>query len=335
MKVLFIGGTGTISTAITALCAQQEVDLTLLNRGTYGQEIPDAVKTITCDIEDEETAKELVYGEDYDVVVDFIAFTVPQVERDIRLFSEKTKQFIFISSASAYQKPLSNWQISERTPVANPFWTYSQDKIACEERLMAEYREKGFPVTIVRPSHTYGDRKLPGGVHGRMGSWQVFRRMQENKPVIVHGDGLSLWAFMYNKDFARGFMGLMGNPHAIGETVQITADEVLTWNQSYRIIGEKLGVVPILAPISSLTLETENPDLKGSLIGDKANSLVFDNSKLKALVPGFEPAYRFDQGAEIVLSNILAHPELQPQDPEFDRWSDQMIEKYCPAVFTP
>lgn len=329
MKVLFIGGTGTISTGITELCARRGIDLTLLNRGNR-TDIPEGVKTITCDISDEAKAAEILKDSYYDVVAEFIAFTPDQIERDIRLFSGRTSQYIFISSASAYQKPLSNWRINESTPMHNPYLKYSQNKIACEDRLIEEYRDRGFPITLIRPSHTYGDRSVPVGVQGSGSSWQVLKRMLDNKPVIVHGDGLSLWAFMHNSDFAEAFVGIMNNPHAIGEAVQITADECVTWNQAYEIIGSKLGVKPRLAHISSYTLEAEHPGLRGGLIGDKANSLVFDNSKIKGLVPGFEPKLRFDQGVERTIRNILAHPELQELDPEFDKWSDEMIAKYCP-----
>lgn len=329
MKVLFIGGTGTISTGITALCAQRGIDLTLLNRGSRS-DIPAGVKTITCDINDEAKAAEILKDSYYDVVAEFVAYTPDQIERDIRLFSGRTSQYIFISSASAYQKPLSNWKINESTPMHNPYFKYSQDKIACEDRLIEEYRERGFPITLIRPSHTYGDRKVPVGVQGNGSSWQVLRRMLDGKPVIVHGDGLSLWAFMHNSDFAAAFLGIMDNPHAIGEAIQITADECVTWNQAYEIIGRKLGVKPRLAHISSYVIEAERPALRGSLIGDKSHCLVFDNSKIKGLVPGFEPKIRFDQGAEIAVKNILAHPELQELDPEFDKWSDEMIAKYCP-----
>lgn len=335
MKVLFIGGTGTISTAITQLCAEKGIDLTLLNRGNRQSDVPKGIKTITCDISDENAAAKLLEGSYYDVVADFIAFTSDQIERDIRLFSGKTSQYIFISSASAYQKPLSNWKINESTPMHNPYWGYSQNKIACEERLMEEYRKNGFPVTIIRPSHTYSDNAVPMGIHGSKGSWQVLQRMLDGKPVIVHGDGLSLWAFMHNTDFAPAFLGIMDNPHALGEAIQITADESITWNLAHEIIAKKLGVKPKLAHISSHALEAEDPRMKGSLIGDKANSLIFDNSKLKSLVPGFVPKLRFDEGMERVIANVLAHPELQQLDPEYDAWSDKMIEKYCPQIFIP
>jgi nucleoside-diphosphate-sugar epimerase len=329
MKALIIGGTGTISTAVTALLAKRGAELTLLNRGTRSPEIPGGVEVITCDINDEARVKSLLEGRSFDVVADFIAFRPEHVERDIRLFTGKTSQYIYISSASVYKKPLTRYPITESMPVGNPFWKYAQDKIACEERLTAEYRRNGFPITIIRPSHTYGDRKIPVAVHGGTGeSWPVLARIRDGKPIIVHGDGLSLWTFMHNTDFAKAFCGIMDNPHAIGETVQITGDEILTWNDAYRVIGKLVGKEPKLVHVSSTTLEKEGEWLAGSLTGDKANSLVFDNTKLKQLVPGFRQKLRYDQGAARVLANILAHPELQTADPDFDVWCDRIATKY-------
>lgn len=329
MKALFIGGTGIISTAISNLLVRQGWELYLLNRGNNSDRAPEGVKLIKMDINDEERVKALINNLDFDVVADFIAFVPSQVERDIRLFSGRTKQYIFISSASAYQKPLSDYRITESTPLANPYWEYSRNKIACEELLIAEYRKNMFPVTIVRPSHTYDDRSIPLGVHGSIGSWQVAKRMLENKPVIIHGDGTSLWTLTHNSDFAKGFIGLMGNVHAIGEAVNITSDESLTWNQIYEIIAAALGVELNAVHIPSDYLAAcSNYDFTGSLIGDKANTVVFDNSKLKRLVPSFNATVRFDQGIRIILDNVLSHPELQKEDAEFDIWCDRVIENY-------
>jgi len=329
MKALFIGGTGTISTAVSKLLVNQGWELYLLNRGNNNDRAPEGAKLFQADISDEEKVKDLIRNLEFDVVADFIAFVPSQVERDIRLFSGKTKQYIFISSASAYQKPLSDYRITESTPLANPYWEYSRNKIACEELLIAEYRKSGFPVTIVRPSHTYDDRSIPLGVHGKNGSWQVAKRMLENKPVIIHGDGTSLWTLTHNTDFAKGFVGLMGNVHAIGEAVHITSDESLTWNQIYEIIASALGVKLNAVHIPSDYLAAcSNYDFTGSLLGDKANSVVFDNSKLKRLVPGFYATVRFDQGIRHIISNVLSHPELQKEDLEFDSWCDRIIENY-------
>ncbi len=329
MKALFIGGTGIISSAISSSLVEQGWELYLLNRGNRSDRIPEGAKLIKADINDEVLVSSLIKDEDFDVVADFIAFVPSQVERDIRLFSGRTKQYIFISSASAYQKPLSDFRITESTPLANPYWEYSRNKIACEELLMSEYRNNGFPVTIVRPSHTYDHSSIPLGVHGNNGSWQVIKRMLENKPVIIHGDGSSLWTLTYNTDFAKGFIGLMGNIHTIGEAVHITSDESLTWNQIYQIIASALGVKLNAVHIATDYLAAcSDYDFTGSLLGDKSNTVVFDNSKIKRLVPGFIATVRFDQGVRFVLENILSHPELQTEDKEFDDWCDTVINNY-------
>ncbi|QQE80058.1 SDR family oxidoreductase [Alicyclobacillus sp. SO9] len=327
MKALFIGGTGTISSAITRLLAQEDWELYLLNRGTRNIDIPKNVSLIQADINDEATVSDLIREHSFDVVADFIAFHPEQLERDYRLFKDKTAQFIFISSASAYQKPLSDYRITEGTPLSNPYWEYSRNKIACEEYLMELYRNHDFPVTIVRPSHTYNERSLPVGFHGKQGTWQVAKRMLANKPVIIHGDGTSLWTMTHNSDFAKGFVGLMGNLHAIGEAVQITSDETLTWNQIYQAIANALGVKLHPVHVSSEFLNAcRQDDIADGLLGDKAHSVVFDNAKLKRLVPGFTATTRFDEGVRETVKYILDHPEYQQQDPEFDEWCDKVMD---------
>jgi len=334
MKILFIGGTGIISTAISKkLLASGEHELYIVNRGNRNDCLPEGYKSIICDINDEAAAAKLLEGMEFDVVADFIAFVPSQLERDYRLFAGKTKQFIFISSASAYQKPLSDYRITEGTPLANPYWEYSRNKIACEDYLIKMYRENGFPVTIVRPSHTYDERSIPLGVHGSNGSWQVAKRMLEGKTVIIHGDGTSLWTMTHNSDFADAFIGLMRNIHAIGESVQITSDESLTWNQVYKSIADALGVE--LKPYyvsSDFLAKCSKYDFTGGLIGDKANSVVFDNAKLKRLVPEFTAKVRFDQGVRMTINNVLATKELQREDPEFDTWCDKVIATLDKAV---
>jgi nucleoside-diphosphate-sugar epimerase len=334
MKALLIGGTGIISLAISKQLIEQGWELYLLNRSNRSNELAGKkVNYITCDINDEEKVRKLLEGMDFDVVADFIAFVPEQLERDYRLFQGKTKQFIFISSASAYQKPLGDYRITEGTTLANPYWEYSRNKIACEDYLMKMYRENSFPVTIVRPSHTYDERSIPLGVHGDKGSWQVAKRMLEGKPVIIHGDGTSLWTMTHNSDFAKGFIGLMGNIHTIGETVQITSDETLTWNQIYQSVADTLGVKLNAVHVSSSFLAAcSNMDLVGSLIGDKANSVVFDNTKLKRLVPGFVATTRFDQGIRQTIKYVLEHPEYQIPDEEFDKWCDKVINAVNNAI---
>lgn len=332
MKALFIGGTGTISSAVSRLAVQNGVELTLLNRGRRPARVPQGAELLTVDIHDEEKAAQVLNGRTFDVVADFIAFRPADVERDIRLFSGKTGQYIFISSASAYQKPAANFRITESTPLCNPYWRYSREKIACEEVLTEAYRGAGFPVTIVRPSHTYGEESVPVCIHGKNGSWQVLERILGGKPVIVHGDGLSLWTFTHNTDFARAFVGLMGNPHAIGEAVHITGDEVITWNAAFAAIGRALGVAPNLVHISSDFLAACNPELLGSLLGDKANSVVFDNTKIKMLVPGFCARVRFDQGVRQSVEYVTSHPECRVPDPDFDAWCDRVIAAHCAGM---
>ncbi|MBQ8613860.1 MAG: SDR family oxidoreductase [Ruminiclostridium sp.] len=327
MKALFIGGTGTISMAITRLLAENpDWELYLLNRGSRSAELPANISVISGDINNEAEISAKLGDMQFDCVCDFIGFVPTQLERDYRLFKNRTRQFMYISSASAYQKPLSDYRITEGTPLANPYWEYSRNKIACEEYLMKMYRENGFPVTIIRPSHTYDERSVPLGVHGDMGSWQVVKRMLEGKPVIIHGDGTSLWTMTHNSDFAKAFVGLMGNLHAIGESFQITSDESLTWNQIYKAIADALGVElkPYYVP-SDFLHAVGKYDFAGSLIGDKANSVVFDNTKLKRAVPGFTATVRFDQGMRKAVEYVLAHPEYQQEDKEFDEWCDKVI----------
>ncbi len=329
-KALFIGGTGTISTAIVEeLSKKDEWEVWLLNRGNRAAEVPANVHQILCDISDEKDAAKKLSGMQFDVVSEFIGFTPEQVERDYRLFKGKTKQYIFISSASAYNKPAASYVITEGTTLSNPHWEYSRNKIACEEFLFKKYRQENFPVTIVRPSHTYDKRNVPLGVHGKKGFYQVIKRMKEGKPVIIQGDGTSLWHLTFNKDFATGFIGLMMNRHAIGEAFQITGDEVLSWNQIYQTIADVLGVELKSYHVASDYLSAVGDklgfDFEGSLTGDKSVSVVFDNSKLKRLVPQMQTTVPFNQGVRIALDYVLSHPECQVEDQEFDAWCDKVI----------
>lgn len=326
MKALFVGGTGTISSGIAQRATELGWELFLLNRGTRGERVCPGSTVLTGDINmDEGAIANLIKGMKFDVVVDFIAFVPGQLERDVRLFSGITKQFIFISSASAYQKPLGHYKITESTPLANPLWEYSRNKIACEEYLMSEYRKNGFPCTIVRPSHTYDHRYLPVAVHGKKGSWQVVDRMMKGKPVLVHGDGSSLWTLTYADDFAHAFCGLMGNPATIGDTFHITSDESLPWDQIYDRIGAALGVPAIKYHISSDFLSFCDPEFSGTLLGDKAHSVIFDNSKIKRIVPDFTTKISFAEGAKKCVSYLLENPKAQVPDPEFDSFCDRVI----------
>ena len=327
MKVLFIGGTGTISSAITRALVSRGDEVWLLNRGQSSNEFIGRVTQLVLDVNDEAAVAKAIEGQRFDCVCDFIGFVPQQVERDFRLFWGKTGQYMYISSASAYNKKPSDYIITEGTSLANPYWEYSRNKIACEEFLMKKYRECGFPVTIIRPSHTFGLRDVPLGVHGDRGSDQVLKRMMEGKPVIIHGDGTSLWTMTFNEDFAKGFIGLMGNPKAIGEAFQITTEESHTWNQIYQIVANCLGVE--LKPYyvaSDFLAAASDYDFTGSLLGDKSNTVIFDNTKLKNAVPGLNMNIRLEEGMKKTIDYVLSHKECQVEDPEFDKWCDDVIE---------
>lgn len=339
MKALFIGGTGTISMAIIRkLAADPQWEVWLLNRGNRKAEVPEGIHQIIADIHDEAAAAKALEGMYFDTVCQFIAFHPSDAERDIRLFRGKTRQYMIISSASAYHKPAASYLITEGTTLSNPHWEYSRNKIRIEETLMKAYREEGFPVTIIRPSHTYDERSVPMGVHGNRGSWQVIRRMLDGKPVIIQGDGSSLWTMTFNTDFATGFIGLMANPHALGEAFQITGDESLTWNQIYQTIADALGVkLNAYYVASDFLAKAGKPygyDFEGSLIGDKSVSVVFDNRKLKRAVPDMVTKVSFARGVRIALDYVMSHPECQTEDPEFDAWCDLVIENQEKALKT-
>lgn len=330
MRALLIGGTGTISMAVTKKLVTDGWEVFLLNRGNRTSDLPDGIHSIVADINDESAVLEALAGQNFDCVCEFIGFKKEQVERDYRLFKGRTNQYIYTSSASAYNKPSSDYRITEGTTLANPYWQYSRDKIACEEFLMSKYREEGFPITIVRPSHTYDERSIPLGVHGKNGSWQVVKRIREGKPVIIQGDGTSLWHLTFNTDFAIGYTALMGNRHTLGEAFNITGDEVLSWNQIYATIADALGVPLKPYHVSSDFLAAVGDkygfDFTGSLTGDKAASVVFDNSKLKRLAPAMTTHVPFHIGVRHALDYILSHEECQRDDKEFDEWCDRVIE---------
>ncbi len=334
MKALFIGGTGTISTEISRLCAARGWELTLLNRGRTRERVPEGARVLVGDIHQEENVRKLIGDERFDVVADFIAFSTADVERDIRLFEGRTKQYFFISSASAYQKPLSSPWITEGTPLHNPYWEYSRNKAACERILRDAYDRDGFPITLIRPSHTYCERSVPVAIHGPKGSFQVLERIRQGKRILCPGDGTTLWTLTHSRDFAVAFAGLMGNTHAIGETFHITGDESLTWNQIHACVAEALGteVHPVHMP--SELLGRLYPDMVGNLIGDKSNTVLFDNTKIKRAVPEFNATIRFAQGAREAVEYVYAHPECQVPDPAFDAWCDRLLEKWDRAAET-
>lgn len=329
MKVLFIGGTGNISVSVSRLAIERGIDLYHLNRGRQNVTI-DGVKTIIGDIHQPEQVQAVLKDQWFDVVVNWIAFHESDIERDLRLFSGKCGQYIFISSASAYQKPLTHPVITESTPLANPYWEYSRNKIRCEERLIRAYREEGFPAVIVRPSHTYATR-IPVAV-GNWASYMIPKRMLEGKPVVVHGDGTSLWTLTHADDFARGFVGLLGHPQAVGHAFHITSDFVLTWNQIYEQIGDALGVKPVLVHIPSEAIAKVDPDTGAGLLGDKMWSVIFDNSKIKKFVPDFVAQIPFHLGVHRALAWYQADPDRMRVSPEDEAHIERLMAAYPATI---
>jgi nucleoside-diphosphate-sugar epimerase len=332
MRVLFIGGTGIISSACTALAAERGIDLTLWNRGRRGIDTPAGVRTVKVDIEDASAVKAALAGQRFDAVIDWIAFEPAHVERDIALFRDCTSQYIFISSASAYQKPVAHYLITESTPLANPYWSYSQQKIACEDRLTREYRDSGFPITIVRPSLTYGDTQVTVAINSWAKSFTVVDRMRRGEKVIVPGDGSSLWVITHNTDFAKGLVGLLGHAQAIGHAFHITSDEVMCWDQWYRLVAEAAGVEPNLFHIPSDLLGACIPEMRGGLVGDKAASVVFDNTKIKRFVPGYCATVPFRQGIRRTIAWFDADPGRKQIDAEANARWDKLIAAYEKAA---
>ncbi|HSK69563.1 MAG TPA: NAD-dependent epimerase/dehydratase family protein [Candidatus Limnocylindria bacterium] len=333
MKALIIGGTGTISSAVTRLAANSpDWELFLFNRGNRPDGIPGNVTSIRGDATREDEAAALLHGLSFDCVAQFTGREPEQAMRDIRLFRGRTKQYIFISTAAAYQTPPPHPFITEGMLQNNPFWEYARKKIECERLLLEALREDGFPVTIVRPSHTYSEDMIPFCLQPGPNSWPVIKRMMDGKRIIVPGDGSSLWTVTFNEDFARGFMGLMGNPHAVGEAVHITTDESLTWNQMAQAVADELGVdyKPYYVPTDALV--AMKPELGGGLNGDKRHSVVYDNAKIKRLVPGFHATVTWRTGVHRAMRKILATPSLRPEDPAFDRWCDRVIAIYDEAL---
>jgi nucleoside-diphosphate-sugar epimerase len=327
MKVLFIGGSGIISPACARLAAERGMDVTVVIRGPSRNPLPSAVKTLLADINDPATHRELA-KQVYDVVIDWTAFTPDDIERDLRLFRGHTRQFVFISSASAYQKPATHYLITESTPLANPYWQYSRDKIACEERLLKAFREEGFPVTIVRPSLTYGDTVIPLVVNSWLKSYTAVDRMRRGQKVIVPGDGSSLWVVTHNSDFAKGLIGLLGHEQTIGHAFHITTDEVLSWNQIYEIVGAAAGVEPKFVHIPSDFIVACLPDERGPLHGDKSVSVVFDNSKIKRFVPEYRATTTFSQGIRQTLAWFHADPARMQIDTQANAAWDKLIAAY-------
>jgi nucleoside-diphosphate-sugar epimerase len=321
LKVLFIGGTGIISSACSRRAVAVGIDLTVLNRGTTtSRAVPDGVRVVQGDVRDPASLRAALGTETFDVVADFIAFTPEHVQTDIDLFDGRTGQYVFISSASAYQKPVGRLPITESTPLRNPYWRYSRDKIACEDLLVSAYRSTGFPVTIVRPSHTYDETSIP-----LMGGWTDLDRMRRGLPIVVQGDGTSLWVLTHHDDFAKAFVGLLGHPQAIGDSFHITSDEWLTWNQIYHLMAAAAGVEPRLVHIASETIAGFDAELGASLLGDRANSVIFDNTKVKTLVPDYVAAIPFATGARHIVDWYDADPARRVIDADLNATFDKLV----------
>jgi nucleoside-diphosphate-sugar epimerase len=320
MKVLFIGGTGLISSACSALAVERGIELYLLNRGQSTRAAPAGAHLLRADVRDKDAVEAALGAMRFDVVVNWIAFTPDHVEADLALFQGRTRQYVFISSASVYQTPPVRLPVTESTPLFNPFWDYSRAKIACEERLMRAYREAQFPVTIVRPSHTYDGATLP-----LTGRYTAIDRMRRGKKVIVHGDGTSLWVLTHHRDLARGFVGLLGNSRAIGEAFHITSDEVLTWNQIYEILARAAGTEADIVHIPSDVIAAFDPAWGAGLLGDKAQSMVFDNAKIKQVVPEYTATIPFSHGAEEIMAWHDADPSRQVVDAALDRQMEALL----------
>ena len=317
LTALFIGGTGIISSACSALAVERAFDLTLLNRGTDSTRPPiEGVRHLTGDADD---LGSVTLGE-YDVVVNFRSFLPSAVASDIKTFEGRTGQYVYISSASAYQKPVSRLPITESTPLRNPWWQYSRDKIASEDLLVAAYREDAFPATIVRPSHTYDRTLIP-----LEGTWTQLERMRRGEPIVVHGDGTSLWTLTHNTDFAKAFVGLLGDSRAVGDTFQITSDEVLTWDAIATLLGDALGVAPDIVHVASETIARTIPEWGPGLLGDKAHSVVFDNSKVRGLVPDYVATTPFWKGAREIVEWHLESADRQTVDAGLNAKLDALV----------
>ena len=326
-NILFIGGTGVISAAAAEHAVALGHRLTILTRGqSAGRPAPDGAQVLHADVRDASAVREVLQGREFDAVADFIAFTPDQARASMELFGGRTGQYVFISSASAYQKPPSRLPILESTPLKNPFWQYSRDKIACEELLFEAYRSTDFPVTVVRPSHTYDRTKI-----ALVGGWTDIHRMRAGLPVLVHGDGTSLWTLTHSRDFAKAFVGLLGRPQAVGESYTITSDEYLPWNQIYQLFARAAGVPdPELVHVASETIAAHSPELGPNLLGDRSHSVIFDNTKIKSLVPDYAATIPFADGAREIVEWYDAHPDLQVVDQQFMALTNKLTSRDGP-----
>ena len=324
LKVLFIGGTGIISTACAELAVQRGIDLVFLNRGSTSiRPVPDGVTVLTGDIRDPAAVDAALGDREFDTVVNWVAFTPDHVQADVDRFAGRTAQYVFISSASAYQTPPARLPITESTPLRNPYWQYSRDKIACEDLLVAAYRDSGFPATIVRPSHTYDQTSCP-----LYGGWTAVERMRQGKPVVVLGDGTALWTLTHSRDFARGFVPLLGHSRTLGEAVHITSDDHLAWNQIVAILARAAGTTADVVHVPTDAIAATDEGWGMQLRGDSAHSSVFDNTKIKRLVPDFAATIPFEQGVREVVAWHDGDAARRQVDPTLDRAMDTLAERF-------
>lgn len=323
-RLLVIGGTGVISSAVTRLAVERGLDVTVLNRGSSAtRPLPDGAEVVQADVRDPASVRAALGDREFDSVVDWVAFTPEHVQTDIDLFAGRTGQYVFISSASAYQTPPERLPVTESTPLRNPFWQYSRDKIACEDLLTRAYRDTGFPATVVRPSHTYDRTLVPLD-----GGWTAVERMRQGREVVVHGDGTSLWTLTHHEDFARGMVPLLGNPRTLGEAFHITSDDAPTWDQIVRALAAAAGVEPRIVHVPSDAIAAADPEWGAGLLGDKAHSMVFDTTKLRRLVPEFATTIRFEQGAREIVDWHDADPARRVVDARMDAVMDDLVARY-------
>lgn len=324
LSVLFLGGSGIISSASTRLAVERGLDLTVLNRGeSTTRPLPDGVRMLRADVRDPASVREALGDREFDAVVDWVAFTPEHVRTDVELFTGRTGQYVFISSASAYQTPPARLPVTESTPLRNPHWQYSRDKIACEDLLVRAYREDGFPATIVRPSHTYDRTLVPLD-----GGWTALERMRQGKEVVVHGDGTSLWTLTHHTDFAQGFVPLLGHPRTLGEAFHLTSDDVLTWDQITHALAAAAGVEARIVHVPSDVIASHDPEWGAGLLGDKAHSMVFDNTKVRSVVPGYRATVPFEHGAREIVDWFDADPARKVVDADLDALMDRLVETY-------
>jgi nucleoside-diphosphate-sugar epimerase len=324
LSVLFLGGSGIISSASTRLAVELGLDLTVLNRGaSTTRPLPEGVRTLRADVRDPASVREALGDREFDAVVDWVAFTPEHVATDVELFTGRTGQYVFISSASAYQTPPARLPVTESTPLRNPHWQYSRDKIACEDLLVRAYREDGFPATIVRPSHTYDRTLVPLD-----GGWTALERMRQGKEVVVHGDGTSLWTLTHHTDFAQGFVPLLGHPRTLGEAFHLTSDDVLTWDQITHALAAAAGVEARIVHVPSDVIASHDPEWGAGLLGDKAHSMVFDNTKVRSVVPGYRATVPFERGAREIVDWFDADPARKVVDARLDGLMDRLVETY-------